>query len=125
MRLPFCYVKAPVSVGPAGHRRVGPVDHIALLHLAHEKEDVFAHLDVLAEGQIRHEQPPAGAFGALDGVALRRGMLPQGVGGLLKTGEAQRFLQLGQLCGAVDVDEIVFVLEPVDAHGIDLLVDDI
>ena len=41
------------------HRRVQPVDDVALLHLAHIEEDVFAHLDVLAEGQIGHEQPPA------------------------------------------------------------------
>ena len=49
-RILFCY------------RRVGPVDHIALLHLAHEKEDVFAHLNMLTEGQIRHEKPSAGAL---------------------------------------------------------------
>ena len=32
------------------HRCVRPVNDVALLHLTHIEEDVFAHLDVLAEG---------------------------------------------------------------------------
>ena len=103
------------------HRRIKPVYDVAFLHLAHEKEDILPHLDMLAEGQIRHEQPPAGALGPLDGKALRRGMLPQLVGRLLQAGEVQRFLQLRQLGRAVDVDKIVLVLEPVDTNGMCLL----
>ena len=103
------------------HRRVQPVDDVALLHLPHVEEDVLAHLDVLAEGQVGYEQPPAGALGALDGKALRRGVLPQLVGGLLQAGEVQRALQLRQLRFAVDVDQVIFVLEPVDAQWVLLL----
>ena len=72
---------------------------------------------MLAESQIGHEQPPAGALGAFDGKALRRGVLPQLVGGFLQTGEVQRPLQLLQLRRAVDIDQVIFVLEPVDTHG--------
>ena len=66
----------PPAVPPSapdlfGYRRVGPVDDVALLHLSHEKEDVFAHFDVLAKGQVRNEQPSAGALGPLDGKAVR------------------------------------------------------
>ena len=77
---------------------------------------------MLAEGQVGHEQPPAGALGALDGKALRRGMLPQLVGRLLQAGEVQRPLQLRQLRRAVDIYEVIFVLEPVDAHDTSSLV---
>ena len=104
------------------HRRVQPVDDVALLHLTHIEEDVFAHLDVLAEGQIRHKQPPAGALGPLDGKALRCGVLPQLVGRFLQSGEVQRPFQLCQLCRAVDLDQVIFVLEPVDTHGTSSLV---
>ena len=98
------------------HRCVRPVDDVALLHLAHVEEDIFAHLDMLAEGQIRHEQPPAGALRAFDGKALRRGVLPQLVGGFLQAAEMQRPLQLRQLRFAVDIYKMIFVLEPVDTH---------
>ena len=37
--------------------------------------------DVLAKGQVGYEQPSAGALGALDGKALRCGVLPQLIGG--------------------------------------------
>ena len=104
------------------HRRVRPVDDVALLHLTHIEEDVFAHLDVLAEGQIGHEQPSAGALGPLDGKALRCGVLPQLVGRFLQSGEVQRPFQLCQLCRAVDIDQVIFVLEPVDTHDTSSLV---
>ena len=87
----------------------------------HEEENVFPHFDMPAKGQIRHEQPPAGALGALDGEALCRGVLPQLIGGLLQTGKAQGFLQLCQLRRAVDVDEVVLIPEPVDMHGVSSL----
>ena len=73
------------------YRRIQPVDDVALLHFAHEEENVLPHLDMLPEGQIRHEQTAAGAAMPLDGEALRCGMLPQLVGGLLQP----RFLGLG------------------------------
>ena len=104
------------------HRCVRPVDDVALLHLTHVEEDVFAHLDVLAEGQIRHEEPSAGTLGPLDGKALRRGVLPQLVGRFLQSGEVQRPLQLRQLRRAVDIYEVIFVLEPVDTHDTSSLV---
>ena len=71
---------------------------------------------MLPEGQIRHEQTAAGAAMPLDGEALRCGMLPQLVGGLLQPRKAQRPLQLRQLRGPIDVHQIVFILEPVDTH---------
>ena len=104
------------------HRCVRPVDDVALLHLTHIEEDVFAHLDVLAEGQIGHEQPSAGALGPLDGKALRCGVLPQLVGGVRQTGKVQRPFQLCQLCLSVDIDQVIFVLEPVDTHDTSSLV---
>ena len=76
---------------------------------------------MLTKGQIRHKQPSAGAPGPLDGKALRRGMLPQLVGRLLQAGKMQRLFQLRQLGGAVDVYQVIFVLEPVDAHCVLLL----
>ncbi len=76
---------------------------------------------MFTEGQIRHEKPSAGALRPLDGEALCRGMLPQLVGRLLQAGEAQRFLQLRQLCRAIDVNQVILVLEPVDAQGMYLL----
>jgi hypothetical protein len=72
---------------------------------------------VLTEGQIRHEQTAAGALRPLDGEALRCGVPPQLVGGVRQTGEVQRPFQLCQLCLAVDIDQVIFVLEPVDMHG--------
>ena len=99
------------------YRSVQPVDDVAFLHLSHIEEDVFAHLDVLTEGQIRHEQTATGALRSLDGEALRCGMLPQLVGGVRQTGEVQRPFQLCQLCLSVDLDQVIFVLEPVDMHG--------
>ena len=82
----------------------------------HEEENVLPHLDMLPEGQIRHEQTAAGAAMPLDGEALRCGMLPQLVGGLLQPRKTQRPLQLRQLRGPIDVHQIVFILEPVDTH---------
>ena len=76
---------------------------------------------MLTKGQIRHKQPSAGAPGPLDGKALRRGMLPQLVGRLLQAGKMQRLFQLRQLGGAVDVYQVIFVLEPVDAQCVLLL----
>ena len=71
---------------------------------------------MLAEGQIRHKQPPAGALGPLDGVALRVGIVPQGLRRLLQAREAQGLFQLGQLGLAVDIDQVVLVPEPIDEH---------
>ena len=98
------------------YRRIQPVDDIALLHFPHEEENVLPHLDMLPEGQIRHEQTAAGAAMPLDGEALRCGMLPQLVGGLLQPRKVQRPLQLRQLRGPIDVHQIVLILEPVDTH---------
>ena len=92
------------------YRSVQPVDDVAFLHLSHIEENVFAHLDVFTEGQIRHEQPAAGALRPLDGEALRCGMLPQLVGGLRQTGKVQRPFQLRQLCFAVDIDQVILSL---------------
>ena len=104
------------------YRSVQPVDDVAFLHLSHIEEDVFAHLDVFTEGQIRHEQTAAGALRPLDGEALRCGMLPQLVGGVRQTGKVQRPFQLCQLCFAVDIDQVIFVLELVDTHDTSSLV---
>lgn len=110
-----------VSLPLLGYGCIRPVDHIALLHFTHIEEDILPHLDVLAEGQVRHEQASAGALGPLDGQPLRGGVAAQGVGGLLQAGEVQGALQVGQLGGAVDVDQMVLVLEPMDLHGAVLL----
>ena len=96
------------------YRLAGPIDDIALRHLAHVEKHVLAHFNVLAEGQIRHKQAAAGALGPLDGVALGVGVVPQGLCRLLKAGKAQGFLQLGQLGLAVDIDQVILVPEPVD-----------
>ena len=98
------------------YRLAGPIDDIALRHLAHVEKHVLAHFNVLAEGQIRHEQAAAGALGPLDGVALGVGVVPQGLCRLLKARKAQGFLQLGQLGLAVDIDQVILVPEPVDEH---------
>jgi hypothetical protein len=105
-------VTPPVLFYSLGHRCIQPVDNVALLHLTHVEEDVFAHLDVLPKGQVGHKQPPAGALRTFNGEALRRGMLPQLVGSLLQAGEMQRPFQFRQLCFTIDIYKMIFVLEP-------------
>ena len=125
LRRMFSYARRPngaVLFRLLRYRSVQPVDDVAFLHLSHIEEDVFAHLDVLTEGQIRHEQTATGALRSLDGEALRCGMLPQLVGGVRQTGKVQRPFQLCQLCRAVDIDQGIFVLEPVDTHDTSSLV---
>ena len=41
------WVTQPVLFSLLGHRRIRPVDDVALLHLAHVEENVLPHLDVL------------------------------------------------------------------------------
>ena len=74
------------------------------------------------EGQVGHKKPnPWCALGPLMVKPLRRGVLPQLVGGLRQAGEVQRSLQLRQLRFAVDVDQVISSLNQLILHGYVLL----